>query len=78
MTLYTKVTRDKYEFPLAVAESKKELAELLGQPVDSVRSAFSHGQALYHTIIIEDDEMWPDNDGRLWYYNENGEVVYAE
>lgn len=23
-------------------------------------------------------EMWPDNEGRLWYYNENSEVVYVD
>ena len=23
-------------------------------------------------------EMWADNEGRLWYYNENSEVVYVD
>jgi hypothetical protein len=30
MTLYLKVTKDKYELPVAVADSKAELADMLG------------------------------------------------
>lgn len=40
MTLYMKITRDKYELPLAVADSPRELAKLLGV----------HKAAIYHSI----------------------------
>ena len=56
MKLYTKTTNDKYELPLAVADSKKELAEMLGQSLGGVKSAFSHGLKMYHEIEVEEDE----------------------
>ena len=34
MTLYMKVTRDEYELPVAVAETKAELARMLGVEVE--------------------------------------------
>lgn len=57
MTVYEKVTRDKYELPLAVADSERELARILGISV----SAVSHGlkkyragkKSIYHEVEIE-------------------------
>lgn len=56
MKLYTKTTNDKYELPLAVADSKRELAEMLGQSIGGVKSAYSHGLSMYHEIEVEEDE----------------------
>ena len=36
MTLYLKVTKDKYELPVAVADSKKELARMLGRILEQI------------------------------------------
>ena len=54
MTLYMKVTRDKYELPVAVAESKSELARMLGV----TPSAITHGMhGLKKTYLeVEVDE----------------------
>ncbi len=40
--LYLKVTTDKYELPLAVAESPRELAMMCGTTANCVMSAISH------------------------------------
>ena len=59
MTLYLKVTRDKYKLPVAVAETKAELARMLGIKRDHVRSAFSHAKKYknptYVVVEVEDD-----------------------
>ena len=59
MTLYMKVTRDKYELPVAVAETKEELAWMLGIKRDHVRSAFSHAKKFknptYVVVEVDDD-----------------------
>ena len=39
--LYVATTRDKYELPIAVADSTRELAEMLGLPVKTVRMYMS-------------------------------------
>lgn len=41
MTLYLKVTADKYELPVAVADSASELANMLGLRRDSMWAVFS-------------------------------------
>lgn len=39
--LYMAVTKDKYELPIAVADSPAELAEMIGVPVKTVRMYMS-------------------------------------
>lgn len=36
--IWMKVTPDKYEFPLLIADSAQELAELMGLKVDTIRT----------------------------------------
>ena len=59
MTLYMKVTRDEYELPVAVAETKAELARMLGLNRANVRTAFSHAQKYknptYVVVEVDDD-----------------------
>ena len=42
MVLYMKVTKDKYELPLAVADSVKELADMCEVTTNSIYSWMSH------------------------------------
>ena len=60
MTLYMKVTRDKYELPVAVAETKAELAWMLGIKRDHVRSAFSHAKKYKNPtyVVVEVDDNY--------------------
>lgn len=55
MTLYMRVTSDKYELPLAVADSKRELAEIQGLSVSAVRSAYSLKTKTYIEVEVEDE-----------------------
>jgi len=57
MKLYMYTTLDIYELPVAVAETKRELAEMLGRSVNSVQSCFSHKNRGYHIVEVEDDEQ---------------------
>ena len=56
MKLYMYTTLDEYELPVAVADTKKELARMLRRSVNSVQSCFSHKNRGYITVEIEDDE----------------------
>lgn len=54
MKLYIKTTRDKYELPLVVADSPKELAQKLGMSRRSVASMCSREQSGFHRVEIEE------------------------
>lgn len=42
MYVWMKVTQDKYEHPVAVADSVQELSRITGDSVNSIRSWMSH------------------------------------
>lgn len=56
MKLYLKVTRDKYELPVAVAESPKELAIMLGTTKNNVLSSISKKRHTWVMVEVEDGE----------------------
>lgn len=53
--LYIKVSRDKYEFPLIVTDSVKEMAELDHTTENSVSSSISNKRGTYYRVEVEDD-----------------------
>lgn len=61
MTIWMKVTKDKYELPVAVADSASELARKLGCNVYTIYSAMSHVRtgrnksSIYKKVEIEDE-----------------------
>ena len=69
MKLYMKTTRDKYELPLIVEDSPTKLAHKLGLSRHSVATMCSKNVCGYRRVEVEPD-MWPDNDGNLWYYDD--------
>ena len=77
MKLYMKCTTDRLELPLAFADSTKELAQMLHMTNGSVASAISREVCGFHKVIVEPD-MWPTDDGGLWYYDEKGRTVILE
>lgn len=77
MNLYMKTTTDKYELPIAVEDSPAKLARRLGLNRHSVATMCSKQKNGYHRIKIE-PEMYPDNDGGLWYYGDDGRVIIVE
>lgn len=62
--LWMAVSRDKYELPLAVADSIEELAELCGVKVTSIRSYICHAKK-YGTrckyVVVEVEDEWVRN-----------------
>ena len=62
MNIWLKVTNDKYELPVAVADSASELAQLLGIKKNNIFSAISHAQkqgykCQYRKVVIKDGEL---------------------
>ena len=43
MTLYMKVTRDEYELPVAVAETKAELEQMTNEEIANIRGLGRRG-----------------------------------
>lgn len=52
MVLYMRVTKDKYELPIAVAESEKELASMLGLSVKTIWDGFYRKSEAYKKVIV--------------------------
>lgn len=62
MYLYIAVTKDEYEFPIAVAETVPELAKMMGVTANSIYSNLSHtkhgrvNNSGYRKVCVEDGE----------------------
>lgn len=61
MFVYMKVTKDKYELPIAVANTVRELAAILGISENCISSSMSHERAgksisPYKKIEIEEED----------------------
>ena len=59
MTLYMKVTRDKYELPVAVADTKAELARIVGVSLSAISHSL-HGpgtRKAYVEVEVEDEDQ---------------------
>ena len=59
--LYMCVTNDKYELPIAVADSVAELSRMLSIPRNRISSAISHAEkkrkrSIYVKVKIEQDD----------------------
>ena len=79
MTIYMKTTNDELDLPVAVADSGAELVRMLGLSVNSVWSMISKEISGYHKIEVEDFDLYPDNDGRLYYKDpKTWKTVYVE
>lgn len=59
MKLYLKVTKDKYELPLAVADSPEELAIMVGTTPKNVLSCISKKYPTWKKVIVDDEEDNP-------------------
>ena len=55
MTLYMKVTRDEYELPVAVAETKAELEQMTNEEIANIRGLGRRG---YDEIL---EKLWRRN-----------------
>lgn len=61
MKLYLKVTRDKYELPVAVADTQAELARMCGVSLSSIASALClmrqgvYKRPIYREVEVDDE-----------------------
>lgn len=67
MYVYMYVTTDKYELPIAIADSPKELAAILGTTNNAVSSAISHKKGKNPNSLGMYVKVWIDE-----YENEEG------
>lgn len=77
--VYVKYDKRKPYLPVAVADSKYELARMLGVSYQSVMSAYSHKRSTFAEVEIDLDDIelhniqtYPDNDGGLFFYFGSG------
>ena len=56
MFVYMKTTTDKYELPIFVADTAKELAEMVGTTVGCVYSSISKKRKGWAKVEIGEDE----------------------
>ncbi len=56
MTIYMWISKDKYELPLAVADTAQELADIVGTTKNTVLSSISRGYRTYVRVTVEEDE----------------------
>ena len=52
VTVYIKYDRHKPHLPVAIADSKEELAVMIGASLNTVRSSFSHGIKCFAAVEI--------------------------
>ena len=62
MNVWIKVSNDKYELPIAVADTAEELAEICGVNVNNIHSSRSHAKhrgqkTRYFKVIINEEGM---------------------
>lgn len=54
MKIYMMVTNDKYELPMCIADSPKELSEMSGYPANTIycmMSKYKHGKIKFSRFI---------------------------
>ena len=62
MFVYLMVSKDKYELPVAVADSVQELSDMVGSSVNTIRSGICHQKAgrikksRFICVDVEDDD----------------------
>ncbi len=55
MTVFVKYSNKYPYLPEAVADSKRELAEILGKSLNTVESSFSKKRRTYKVVEVEDE-----------------------
>lgn len=54
MTVYVKYDRCKPHLPIAIADTKEELAKMIGMSLNTVRSSLSHGVGSFAEVEIDE------------------------
>ena len=57
MKIYMRTTVDEYQLPVAVADSPKELAQIVGTSENVVLSSISKKRTGWYRVEVPDEEM---------------------
>lgn len=72
--MIVKYSKEYPYLPEAVGDSCHDLGRLLGISASAVSHALHRGSKIY-VMVPDDEDIFPDADGGLWYYDKNGNVV---
>lgn len=78
MTVVVRYSEKYPNLPVAVGDNFHDLGRILGISASAVSHAVHRNSELYRVVDLDEPEMHPDNDGRLWYYNDQGRVEYVD
>ena len=79
MKLVVKYSSKPPYLPLAVGDSFHDLARILGISASAISHAVHRDSELYKVVEIEEQEMYPNNDGGFWYKDpDTWETVFVE
>lgn len=56
VTVYIRYDKKPPYLPIAIADSKEELAVMIGASLNTVRSSFSHGIKCFAAVEVDDAE----------------------
>ena len=77
----TVVVRYSEEYPnllVAVGDNFHDLGRILGISASAVSHAVHRNSELYRVVDLDEPDMWPADDGGLWYYDEHGRALILE
>ena len=75
---FIKYAKEYPYLPVAIGDTKEELARRLGISANTVYSSFSKGYETFKEVDYKPD-IYPDNDGGCWYYHPiTGEVILVK
>ena len=77
MSLVVKYSKIYPYLPEAVGDNFHDLGRILGISASAVSHAVHRDSESYKVVKTEQD-MWPTNNGDLWYYDDNGKMVIVE
>lgn len=76
MKLVVKYSKEFPYLPVGVGDNFHDLAKLLGITPSAVSRGVHKNSELYKVVNVE-PEMYPDNDGGLWRWDERGNVIHV-
>lgn len=78
MTVVVRYSEEYPNLPVAVGDNFHDLGRILGISASAVSHAVHRNSELYRVVDLDEPEMWPTDDGGLWYYDEHGRAVILE
>lgn len=79
MKVVVRYSEEYPNLPVAVGDNFHDLGRILGISASAVSHAVHRNSELYRVVDLNEPEMYPDNDGGLWYRDPDTlQTVYVE